>query len=122
MCLKLLRSRQTHGKKERPKSGRWLSETERKSNAINNIVQPQHNIVKEDGFNVSKLAHICMPEIIENFEYFTNGKSEVQFELWLSKYSILKKVGEGSYANVKVALHKELNERVALKIYDKKSL
>ena len=76
----------------------------------------------EDGFNVSKLAHSCMPDIIENHDYFTNGKSEANFEEWQNKYTILKKIGEGSYAHVKVAVHKDLNEKVAIKIYDKKGL
>jgi serine/threonine protein kinase len=63
-----------------------------------------------------------MPEIIENYDYFTNGKSEANFEEWQSKYSLQKKIGEGSYANVRVAIHKDLNEKVAIKIYDKKGL
>ena len=63
-----------------------------------------------------------MPEIIENYDYFTNGKSEAGFEQWQSKYTFLKKIGEGSYANVKMAMHKDLNHKVAIKIYDKKSL
>ena len=63
-----------------------------------------------------------MPEIIENYDYFTNGKNEAGFEQWQSKYTFLKKIGEGSYANVKMAMHKDLNQKVAIKIYDKKSL
>lgn len=123
MCLKLLRSRMTHKQKERPKSGKWMVLAQNNKETINvddNMIKSNYESI--NGFNVSKLANICMPEIIENYDYFTNGKSEAGFEQWQSKYTFLKKIGEGSYANVKMAMHKDLNHKVAIKIYDKKSL
>ena len=40
----------------------------------------------------------------------------------LDNFTIGKQVGQGAYAAVKVAIHKKLNKKVALKIYDKMKL
>lgn len=76
MCLKLLRSRMTHKQKERPKSGKWPSIAQKNKETINIDDKFNNDDSSINGFNVSKLANICMPEIIENCDYFTNGKNE----------------------------------------------
>lgn len=50
--------------------------------------------------------------------FFTDGSSRESYD----SYMIGKKIGSGAYAQVAIGIHKVLNAKVAIKIYDKLKL
>lgn len=55
---------------------------------------------------------------VEDLEFCTQGSSIEN----LDQYIIGKRIGQGAYAVVRLGLHKILNQKIAIKIYDKVKL
>lgn len=51
-------------------------------------------------------------------EFYTESSSRESYD----SYMIGKKIGSGAYAQVRIGIHKILNAKVAIKIYDKLKL
>jgi MAP/microtubule affinity-regulating kinase len=51
-------------------------------------------------------------------QFQTDGSTRDSFE----SYVIGKKIGQGAYAQVRIGIHKSINAKVAIKVYDKLKL
>ena len=71
----------------------------------------KHSIVNRK--NLTNISDIEIPNINNNINYF-NGN--------IDDYLITKELGKGSYATVKLALHRYNKNKYAIKIYSKESL
>lgn len=67
------------------------------------------------GLDLEPVVH--QPKQLD-MEFYTDGSSRESYE----SYMIGKKIGSGAYAQVMIGIHKVLNAKVAIKIYDKLKL
>ena len=59
--------------------GSVFQQNETSKNNFIKIIQDEEQIELDDGFDVSELAKICTPEVIENCPYYTNGNDQERF-------------------------------------------
>ena len=89
-----------------------MKEKEKENGRINT----QENFLKHsiaNRKNLTNISDIVIPNINNNINYF-NGN--------IDDYLITKELGKGSYATVKLALHRYNKNKYAIKIYSKESL
>ena len=72
--------------------------------------------------NTIKIENKNINNILSNSNYFTLPNKTRKSNNKIDDYEIIKELGKGSYAKVKLVINKNNNNKYAMKIYSKKSL
>ena len=75
-------------------------------------------------FNIKEINNLKIENIHDksNSNNLTLPSTPRYINNKINEYTIIKELGKGSYATVKLAIHKKSNNKYAIKIYSKKSL
>ena len=90
-------------------------------NSFNNNINSSRNYIRKNSFNISRelTNESNIPRLLTMTNANTNTKN---FNGKLDDYLITKELGKGSYAVVKLAVHKITRNKYAIKIYSKQTL
>ena len=90
-------------------------------NSFNNNINSSRNYIRKNSFNISRelTNESNIPRLLTMTNANTNTKN---FNRKLDDYLITKELGKGSYAVVKLAVHKITRNKYAIKIYSKQTL
>ena len=90
-------------------------------NSFNNNINSSRNNIRKNSFNISRelTNESNIPRLLTMTNANTNTKN---FNGKLDDYLITKELGKGSYAVVKLAVHKITRNKYAIKIYSKQTL
>ena len=88
-------------------------------NSFNNNINSSRNYIRKNSFNIS--SELINENNIPRMLTMTNINAK-NFNGKLDDYLITKELGKGSYAVVKLAVHKITRNKYAIKIYSKQTL
>ncbi|XP_043582400.1 serine/threonine-protein kinase MARK2-like isoform X4 [Bombus pyrosoma] len=91
----------------------------RQTNAVNNAIKPSSDIMQKSGINEKETGDGVG---VSSSGGRLSSRSRTSEEPHIGKYKLLKTIGKGNFAKVKLAKHVPTGKEVAIKIIDKTQL